>query len=68
MSAQRTEWPELVGMNAELAKQTILSQNPDLNVEIIPSGSMVTMDWREDRVRIYYNETNNVVDSVPTIG
>jgi len=33
-----------------------------LDVHKVPEGSMVTMDWREDRVRVFYDEeTNNVV-------
>jgi len=65
----KREWPELVGKDGEEAKQTILSENPSVTqVYIIPEGSMVTMDYREDRVWVFVDTTTNKVVSKPQIG
>ncbi len=36
------QWPNLVGKNVEEAKQTILSENSDLNVIVVPVNSPAT--------------------------
>ena len=46
------EWPEVVGLDIEEAKVIILNHDPNISVEYVPEGSMVTMDFREDRVRV----------------
>jgi hypothetical protein len=56
-----------VGNNAEEAKLAILADNDSLNVLIVPQGSMVTMDYREDRVRLFVDEENKVVKP-PRVG
>lgn len=58
--ADKTSWPELVGQPAEDAKRAILRDRPNLNVQIVPEDAMVTMDWREDRVRIFVDKNNKV--------
>lgn len=63
----KTQWPELVGKTFEEAKTAILQDKPTLNVLSVPEGSMVTMDWREDRVRVYVDD-NNVVKTTPSVG
>ena len=63
-----TKWPQLVGMPGEQAKAIIIKENPSLTrVDILPDGSMVTMDYREDRVRIFVDEAGNVVGT-PSVG
>ena len=58
------EWPELVGMDGEAAVETIKAERPDLaQVMTFEEGGMVTMDWREDRVRVFVNGTGQV--SIP---
>ncbi len=67
MSAKNS-WPELVGVSGESAKSRILSYRPDIKtIQIIPQGSMVTMDFREDRVRIFVDQQGKVAKS-PHIG
>ena len=61
------EWPEAVGLDVEAAKVIILNNDPNASVEFVPEGSMVTMDFREDRVRIYHDGANKVV-GVPRRG
>ena len=65
MSAKR-EWPEVVGMTGEEAREIILAAGIK-DVFILPEGSIVTMDYSEDRVRIYVN-ANGIVVETPRIG
>ena len=67
------QWPELdlVGYTGEDAKFAILAatttKEEEMNVFILPEDSMVTMDYRTDRVRIFVNEEGKVVRQ-PKIG
>jgi len=63
----RTSWPELVGKTGAEAKATIEEENPSLQVVIVPYGSVVTADYRTDRVRIYVDVEGIVVET-PRIG
>ena len=63
----RTEWPELKGMDAENARRGLAAARPDLMVSVIGTNSIMTMDWRENRVRIRAG-ANGMVESVPRIG
>mmetsp|Transcript_30910 Transcript_30910/g.67821 ORF Transcript_30910/g.67821 Transcript_30910/m.67821 type:complete len:152 (-) Transcript_30910:168-623(-) len=57
----KEEWPDLVGKSGEEAKAAILADDPKLTVHVLPDGSMVTMDFRLDRVRIFVDEEGKVV-------
>jgi hypothetical protein len=59
--ATKEEWPEVVGQTGEEAKQKVLADRPGLNVQIVNELSPCTMDFREDRVRIFVNNDNKVV-------
>ena len=66
-----TKWPEkiLVGMSGEDAKTAVLDGDSTLleeNVHILPHDAMVTMDYREDRVRIFVKD--GLVVSQPIVG
>ena len=61
------EFPQVVGLTGEEAKNVILQINPNLQVQIVPEGSMVTMDFRTDRVRIFVDGTG-IVRNTPRIG
>ncbi|ESP02199.1 hypothetical protein LOTGIDRAFT_230585 [Lottia gigantea] len=63
----KTEWPELVGLPAQEAEAKIKEENSNLTVHILPELSPVTMDYREDRVRIFTNAENKV-SQVPRTG
>ncbi len=68
-------WQELnlVGYSGEEAKRIILRSDRsngddghghnllEENVHIVPQDAMVTMDYREDRVRIFVDEDGKVV-------
>ncbi|XP_073386661.1 uncharacterized protein [Physcomitrium patens] len=66
-SALDGRWPDLVGRDAEEAKTHILSERPYLNVRIVPTDMMVTMDYNENRVRLFVDDERKVV-KCPTIG
>lgn len=62
-------WPDLVGKNAEEAKNAILQDDPSINVFIIPEGAPVTRDFRMDRVRLFVDpDTQSIVKSLPRRG
>ena len=61
-------WDELVSVPGVLAKQLIeADSNGSLEVVIIDEGSMVTMDFRLDRVRINVI-SDETVSQVPSKG
>ena len=49
----KTSWPEVVGFSVEEAKKAILKDKPDADIVVLPVGSIVTADYRPDRVRIF---------------
>ena len=66
----RREWPELVGKPGEEAKEIILATGAAIGVttvQIVPEDSMVTMDYRTDRVRIFV-DSNGKVARTPIVG
>ena len=46
----KTEWPELVGRDVDEAKTVI--QQYGFHVVLVPLGSVMTMDFRQNRVRV----------------
>jgi hypothetical protein len=67
--APKSSWPELVGMPGRTAVAAIQRERPDLaEVSTLPEDSMVTMDWREDRVRVFVDGAGTVVHPPPTCG
>jgi hypothetical protein len=68
-----SSWPkkDLVGMTGQDAKFAVLAGGDGTliaeNVHILPEDSMVTMDYRVDRVRIFVN-ADGIVVRQPTIG
>ncbi len=64
-----TTWPDkiLTGMTGEDAQKEIKNADSSLEVEILPEDSMMTMDFREDRVRIMV-DANGIVVKQPRRG
>mmetsp|Transcript_25621 Transcript_25621/g.36553 ORF Transcript_25621/g.36553 Transcript_25621/m.36553 type:complete len:168 (+) Transcript_25621:117-620(+) len=64
LSSTSSSWPDkiLTGMTGEEARKEISNADPSLEVQILPEDSMMTMDYREDRVRIIVNADGNVVN------
>jgi hypothetical protein len=67
VSAQ-TSWPELVGQAGTDAVAAITAARPDLaQVVAVNEGDMMTMDVREDRVRVMVDGAG-VVTQPPSVG
>ena len=65
---RKEEWPELLGSSdPEAAMAAIQRDRSDLTVQVIPAGSMVSMDYCEDRVRIFVDALDRV-QQIPQIG
>jgi len=61
-------WPELVGLAGSEAKRIVKEVGGGIKVvHVLPENSMVTMDFRLDRVRIFVDSEGRV-SRVPTIG
>ena len=57
-----------MGSDGALAAEKIKADRPDLKiVNTLPEGSIVTMDHRLDRVRVYVSEAG-VVTAHPRVG
>ncbi|EXB55550.1 Glu S.griseus protease inhibitor [Morus notabilis] len=63
----KNSWPELVGVQGEVAEKIIEKENPAVDAIIVTEGSVVTADYRCDRVRVWVNN-HGIVYKVPTIG
>ncbi|KAG0516517.1 hypothetical protein BDA96_09G009900 [Sorghum bicolor] len=60
----KTSWPEVVGMSINEATNIILKDMLNAHIEILPIGSIVTQDFRLDRVRIFVD----IVAETPIVG
>ena len=67
MNEQNQGWANLVGLDGNVALETIRNQDASLNVVIVGENKPVTRDYRFDRVRIFVNE-NNIVVREPRTG
>ncbi|KGN50840.1 hypothetical protein Csa_004718 [Cucumis sativus] len=64
----KNQWPELVGVKATTAKYIIKKDNPNVeNVVVLLAGSGTTEDIRCDRVWVFVNIHDLVVE-VPKVG
>ncbi|MET9467302.1 serine protease inhibitor [Streptomyces sp. NPDC006544] len=52
----KSVWPELMGESAEEAREQIRAEFPGITVHVVPEGSMVTMDFNEQRVRLFVKD------------
>eukprot|EP00980_Cylindrotheca_fusiformis_P031300 scaffold26137_cov152-Cylindrotheca_fusiformis.AAC.1 len=67
MTTSRSEFPEVIGMTGDEAKATLEQEFPSMTIQVLPHGSMATMDFREDRIRIWLDE-NGSVSKAPRVG
>lgn len=58
---------ELEGTNGDYAASVIERENSSANVVVILDGSLLTEDFRCDRVRVRV-DGNRIVVQVPTVG
>ncbi|KAL0922393.1 hypothetical protein M5K25_006376 [Dendrobium thyrsiflorum] len=66
-SSVRCEWPELLGLTGEEAKKRIKEENPALDLHVVGPDSLVNLDFRSDRVRIWVDYEGKVM-LPPSIG
>lgn len=52
----KSVWPELLGRPVEEAREQISAEFPEITVHVVPEGSMVTMDFNEQRVRLFVKD------------
>ncbi|XP_030449967.1 subtilisin inhibitor CLSI-I [Syzygium oleosum] len=65
---KKMTWPELVGSTAEGAERKIKEEIGDaIRVQVIPPNTFVTMDFNQQRVRLYVDSSGNVART-PRIG
>ncbi|KAM3399694.1 hypothetical protein ACQJBY_004866 [Aegilops geniculata] len=64
---QKTEWPELVGKSVEEAKKVILQDKPEAWIVVLPVGTIVTMEYRIYRVRLFVDRLDTIAQ-VPRVG
>ncbi|KAL5231738.1 hypothetical protein ABZP36_030514 [Zizania latifolia] len=60
-NAAKTEWPELLCKTIKEAKETIKSERPDLEIQVVTVGTMVTQEFNEKRVRIWVDKVAEVL-------
>jgi hypothetical protein len=58
---------DLVGTNGDDAVTAIKNERPELTVQKLNEGAMVTMDFKLDRVRVFV-DTNGNVARKPKLG
>ncbi|KAG8389246.1 hypothetical protein BUALT_Bualt02G0208900 [Buddleja alternifolia] len=63
----KNSWPELVGANGEEAATVIERENRNVNAIVLKDGTIVTADFRCDRVWVWVNDYG-VVIRVPRVG
>jgi len=55
-------WPECIGVDGDECCAIINDCNSALECHVVPEGSAATMDYREDRVRVFVDGQNIVRD------
>ncbi|KAF3456853.1 hypothetical protein FNV43_RR01507 [Rhamnella rubrinervis] len=63
----KNSWPELVGQKGKVAEETIQRENPLVNAIVVDKDSVVTADFRCDRVWVRVDKSGIVVFT-PIIG
>ena len=63
----KRKFPEYVGLSGEEVRTKLESERPTMIIQIVNLGDMVTMDYREDRIRIWVDD-NGIVTKPPKVG
>jgi hypothetical protein len=61
------EFPHLLHKNGDEAVEIIKKQHPNINVLKVNQNSMMTMDFRDDRIRVIVDD-NGIVIRPPRVG
>eukprot|EP00887_Chlorella_sp_A99_P000101 scaffold16.g101.t1 len=65
--ADKSSWAELVGKPVH-AVVALLQAETGLRVIRVPDDAMVTADYREERIRVFFDPKNKLVVREPRIG
>jgi Potato inhibitor I family len=65
-TAAQEQWPDCLGMKGEDAVALIQAEHPDFKVLLVGTDAMLTMDMRQDRVRVFVDDAG-IVARVPRI-
>ncbi|XP_058086547.1 glu S.griseus protease inhibitor-like [Magnolia sinica] len=63
----KNSWPELVGVDGQAAATKIERESCHVNAIILLDGTLVTFDFRCDRVRVWVDHKGKVIRE-PQIG
>ena len=66
-SSTTTGWSHLVGIKGTEAQEYILKEHPQKKVVIVKHNNPVTMDFSTERIRVFVDDSGNVVRT-PTVG
>lgn len=64
----KDSWPELVGWDKDEAVAYLQQHTQGKQIIPVRSDAVVTMDWREDRIRVRYDPGSHKVTDPPRIG
>lgn len=67
LAIKQGPWPACIGMTGEDCVSYIESNTEDLTIVVIPDGSLVTQDFRTDRVRVWVDK-DDIVFAAPSKG
>ena len=62
MNEQQNFATEYIGRNAFNVQSDLQRLYPQHLIQLLTINSIVTMDYRSDRIRIIYDNNNNVID------
>jgi hypothetical protein len=62
------KFPYLAGMDVDLAEEGLRELLPDFTIVKVPIDSLVTMDFRITRIRLFYYPSTRRVAGTPTSG
>ncbi|KAK2168822.1 hypothetical protein LSH36_14g12009 [Paralvinella palmiformis] len=63
MAEDKTSWPDLVGKPKEEAEAKIKADRADVSVEFLEEGSMVSQDFKKNRVRVFFKSDGTVAQT-----
>ena len=63
LPSKQGPWQKCIGMTGDDCISYIQENTQDLIFELIPDGSIVTLDFRTDRVRVFVDSNDIVVDA-----
>ena len=63
----QTDFHHLINMKGNEAVDIIKKNHPHINVILVNQNAMMTMDYRQDRIRVFVDDNGNV-SKLPRVG